>query len=229
MIHINDVFSKIYCVNLDKRTDRWNECQELFKKYDMTVERFRAIDMVNNKFKYGDIKSHQHAKLRLNQRELGCIASHLTILIEAAKNKLDNVLILEDDVAFIDNFNVVFDKFMQQVPKNWNMLYLGGNQLPKFRRNFKNVSENVQIRPKIITTSSYAIDKKSINLALNILKSTNYVFAYPIDVYYSTKVQPQVNTYMFKPRICWQRSGFSDIRRGQRHYFGMRDVKNKEE
>ena len=41
---LNQYFDKIYCVNLDRRPDKWAEAVEEFKKNNMEVERFAAID-----------------------------------------------------------------------------------------------------------------------------------------------------------------------------------------
>ena len=40
-----DFFEKIYCINLDHRHDRWEECCKIFNEYGMSdkVERFSAI------------------------------------------------------------------------------------------------------------------------------------------------------------------------------------------
>ena len=37
-------FDKIYCINLEERTDRWEECLSEFKKYGIeNVERIKAV------------------------------------------------------------------------------------------------------------------------------------------------------------------------------------------
>ena len=41
---LNDFFEKIYCINLNRRMDRYKECVEEFKKINANVERFSAID-----------------------------------------------------------------------------------------------------------------------------------------------------------------------------------------
>ena len=41
---INNYFNKIYCVNLDRRQERWKEASDEFKKFSLDVERFSAVD-----------------------------------------------------------------------------------------------------------------------------------------------------------------------------------------
>lgn len=67
------MFEKVFCLNLEKRTDRWEECQEEFKKLPWHVERFAGID--------GDFNLSQYKVIK-----------------EASKYK--SSLILEDDVFF---------------------------------------------------------------------------------------------------------------------------------
>ena len=42
---LTDYFDKVYCINLDRRLDRWIKVSEIFKKNRFTnIERFPAID-----------------------------------------------------------------------------------------------------------------------------------------------------------------------------------------
>ena len=42
---LNDYFDKVYCINLDKRTDRWKESTDEFKKWGVSgVTRYSAVD-----------------------------------------------------------------------------------------------------------------------------------------------------------------------------------------
>lgn len=40
---LNDYFQEIHCINLDKRTDRWEECLNEFNKHNLKVNRFSAV------------------------------------------------------------------------------------------------------------------------------------------------------------------------------------------
>ena len=86
-------FDKIYCINLDSRSDRWNQCIEEFKKVGIEdiVERFSAEQLIPG--------------------IAGCTKSHYEIIKQCKKNNFKNVLILEDDVTFINsNFLETIDK-----------------------------------------------------------------------------------------------------------------------
>ena len=40
---LNEFFDKIFCINLDSRPDRWEECEKMFSHYNLEVERVSAI------------------------------------------------------------------------------------------------------------------------------------------------------------------------------------------
>ena len=71
---------KIFYINLDERKERKYSFEKHMKKYDLEFERFSAI-----KDKCG---------------AFGCAKSHLSVLKNAKNNNLENVIIMEDDVAF---------------------------------------------------------------------------------------------------------------------------------
>ena len=41
---LNQHFDKIYCINLDKRTDRWEHESAQFRKYNIIIERVSAVE-----------------------------------------------------------------------------------------------------------------------------------------------------------------------------------------
>ena len=78
MIHNKNY--KIFYINLDERIDRKNRFEKHMKKYNLEFERFSAI---NDKF-----------------GAFGCAKSHLSVLKNAKNNNLENVIIMEDDIAY---------------------------------------------------------------------------------------------------------------------------------
>ena len=44
MVDINKYFDHIYCLNLDRRIDRWKAMSKRFKKHGIQASRFPAID-----------------------------------------------------------------------------------------------------------------------------------------------------------------------------------------
>lgn len=105
-----DYFDEIYCINLDKRTKRWELTQQEFKKLGILdrVKRFSAIDNLGGK--------------------RGCFESHMKIIHMAKENNLKNVFIFEDDVAVLPCYS--HDKFEKSInflkDQTWEFFYMGG-------------------------------------------------------------------------------------------------------
>lgn len=105
-----DYFDEIYCINLDKRTRRWELAQNEFKKLGIfdKVKRFPAIDNLGGK--------------------RGCFESHMKIIHMAKENNLKNVFIFEDDVAVLPCYS--HEKFEKSInflkDQTWEFFYMGG-------------------------------------------------------------------------------------------------------
>ena len=118
---INDYFDKIYCINLDRRKDKWNVVNKRFIQSKINIERFSAID--GDDIPIDMIKKHS----KLNKNEIGCMLSHYAIIKDAESKKYKRILILEDDVIFFKDFNKTFFEQIEGI-KDWKLLYLGASQ-----------------------------------------------------------------------------------------------------
>lgn len=102
-----DFWDVVYCINLDKRPDRWAQCVEEFTKVDLLekVERFPAVEhMVGS---------------------VGCYISHLEIMRRALRENL-NILILEDDVTFLRDGIEALPSAVEELKKvPWDAFFLG--------------------------------------------------------------------------------------------------------
>lgn len=56
----------------------------------------------------------------------GCMQSHRQVLERAIMDDVKRLLVLEDDVCFRSDFATEIDRFLEQVPVNWDQLMIGG-------------------------------------------------------------------------------------------------------
>ncbi len=63
---------------------------------------------------------------RLKAGTYGCLLSHLRALWFAKEKGYPCVLITEDDARFVPGFTEKLNKAMLELPRNWDMLWLGG-------------------------------------------------------------------------------------------------------
>ena len=116
-------FDKVYCINLDKRSDRWGKVSKIFVDNNIDgVERYSAVD--GNSLNVDNITYNKS----LLKGELGILETHIKLIKEAKEQKLKSILIMEDDVYFTKEIEK-FDDYMSHVPNNWDMLFVGGNHL----------------------------------------------------------------------------------------------------
>ena len=73
LLNLNKFFDKIVCINLKKRPEKRDFIKTQAKEYDLDIEFFDAIEIPENPAK-------------------GCLKSHLNILKQAKKDKLNKIL-----------------------------------------------------------------------------------------------------------------------------------------
>jgi hypothetical protein len=189
---LTDFFEKSYCINLDRRPDRWEKVGLEFEKFGIKgVERYSAID--GNKIEN---------RTTLLNGEIGILHTHLDLIKICKSNNFDNVLIFEDDVIFSDEVREI-EKYINQVPKNWDMIYFGGNHsygLPS------HVNGNLYRLNKTVALQCVAINNSVFDEIIeNLPKSQRQV-----DVFYWS-IQQKGNCYGFLPNLTYQSQDFSDI------------------
>ncbi len=134
--------SKIYYINLEKRTDRNHFMSEQLSQYNVEFERFNAIlveksDVIGDYCKYKKIterflKNHEYNTIYENdenfQRYRGSISAYISFYLLIKKllkdNVKENILILQDDCIIRPNFFDVLEKFIlnKHLPSDFDIL-----------------------------------------------------------------------------------------------------------
>lgn len=96
-----------FCINLDRRPDRWAKAQEEFKKIGWPVTRWSATQYT--KSPYGDMPVGA----------AGCLDSHRSIWKECVNRDLQMVAVFEDDAVFPSDFAEIFPKAVAELPSDW--------------------------------------------------------------------------------------------------------------
>lgn len=99
-----DKIDKIYYINLEHRTDRFENINNQFNKINFTnYERINAI-----KHEYGP---------------LGCCKSHLKVLNKIKEESCDIAMIIEDDLEFLVNREIL-DEYIEEFIKDDKLMVL---------------------------------------------------------------------------------------------------------
>jgi len=193
---LDDLSNNIYVINLKHRVDRKNhilsELEKIKCKTYKLVEGVDGNELTNT--------------TKLSNGMLGLNHTYLKIYEEWSKEKHDNILIIEDDCVFLDNFNKDLFLYMTNIPKDWDMIYFGGNH------NYHMGSKTEQVNP-------YCIRLNNTYTAHCVLLK-NYVFEELIqnikdmtienDVMMSN-LQKNYNSYSSSKNMTTQMIGFSNI------------------
>ena len=192
---INSLFRYKVCINLDRRPERWKKVEEQFARHGITsVVRSPGVD---------GLKLHLPPAWPYSPGHYGCLQSHLAVLRAARKNRVPNILILEDDCVFDEEFNQKFPHYMKQVPRAWDMLLLGGKH---YQEPIK-VSDNVVRLRETYLTHAYALNHSIIDALIELCEQGLLA----IDDY-TVELQKRFHCYCFAPDLIWQERVDSDTR-----------------
>lgn len=122
---LNELFDAVYCINLDRRPDRWSQFEEVWVELLNTdIDRFQAWDAEDGipleAGQYREDETHSAGSV-------ACSLSHCAVMREALNAGHDEVLIFEDDAFPLnpDTFLDDFVKYYQMLPRDYGLAYAG--------------------------------------------------------------------------------------------------------
>lgn len=208
---INDI-KHAYYINLEKRTDRKIHVENELSKIGITAERFNAIELPDG--------------------SLGCSMSHLKCIENAKKNKWDHVLIVEDDITFLDKdlFITHLNKFLK-INKTWDVILFAGNVYKPYIKygDFSIKVFRCQTTTGYLVKSSY-YDKLIQNYKeglTNLMREPKKANQFAIDKYWF-RLQEKDSWYLITPPTVIQRDDYSDIEKKQVNYLSFMTIIDKE-
>lgn len=207
MVSCLEDITNIFYINLDHRTDRKEHVEMQLKLLGITGTRFSAIKMENG--------------------AIGCSMSHLKLLQMALKTNLDHILILEDDIEFLDpnlfkkQLNAFFKEQQNNNSSNWDVILFAGNNMPPYE-----TINNTCIKVNHCqTTTGYLVNGHYIEKLMNNVKMglTNLLrepekhMLYAIDMFWIS-LQKTDQWFLITPLTVVQRNDYSDIEKKVVHY-----------
>jgi GR25 family glycosyltransferase involved in LPS biosynthesis len=112
---LNRFVDQVYVINLDRRQDRLIHITSEFKKIGVDFKKFKAIDGLN-------LKVHKEL---LKNSQLACLRSHIGVLKDALEKGHNKIAVFEDDVVFCEDFEKRFEHYAENIPKDWDVMFLG--------------------------------------------------------------------------------------------------------
>jgi GR25 family glycosyltransferase involved in LPS biosynthesis len=194
--------NNIYCINLDKRPDRWTKMLIRFKKYNLNVTRVSAVSIEDEEAK---IFSKETGIQLTNS--LCCAMSHIKVLKLAKENGYKTVFILEDDIMFIESF---LDKLYKSINQQHTFKLLMLDSCS----NIWDTTIGIQKINNHILAGAYIINIDYINIAIDMFSNVKDWF---LDVniglfeFILCKLQNYNESYTVYPKLCIQENEDSDI------------------
>lgn len=139
MSNLYTMFDGVFYLNLPERYDRNDRIKSRLANAGLEgVCRFPAIRVPHHP-------------------EMGCALSHLSLIGYAFQQGMESILIFEDDAVFCENFIAKANKYLSDVPDNWEMIYFGGmSWIPNGENQFYNKRPK-DFRPNHLQGNCYRV------------------------------------------------------------------------
>lgn len=207
---LNKLVDKVYIINLDTDVERMAKMDAQMKTLGIEYTRFSAINGAN-------IVHNKHLSEFCNvfctNGMKGCALSHLYIWQDMVRNKYSNVCIFEDDAVLVDNFNESIDTAWKQLPKDYNIFYLGCGFSCTDKHFIPTIAHTIlNTTPQPLDTNILSVDGSIGTHAYIISKKTANIFqSLPIITHIDLQIrlwseQFKLKTYSINPLIV-QTSG----------------------
>lgn len=135
MIMTNYV-DNVYLINMDKDYHRLTKVTKETEKVGIKFERFPGVKVSDLSQNILDKYIPEEIQKYGTSGMIGCGLSHLFIWQNAVKNNYRNILVLEDDVHFTDDFTQYLQNVCEEIPNDYDILYLHGDN-PQHDSRFK--------------------------------------------------------------------------------------------
>jgi GR25 family glycosyltransferase involved in LPS biosynthesis len=201
MNSLNDIQHAFY-INLLSRPDRKQHVEEQLQIIGLKAERFNAIKLPNG--------------------AIGCSMSHLKCLETAKENNWPHVLIVEDDIKFLDPnlFKTQLNTFLTK-HNDWDVVIIGGNNVPPYQ----NIDETCVRVFSCQTTTGYLVNGHYFDTLIEnfrtgirkLLEHPTQHILYAIDKYWF-QLQKKDKWYLIIPLTVTQREDYSDIEKRPTNY-----------
>lgn len=172
-----------YCIHLQRIHERLPLIQTLEQKIKRPITIFEASDG-KDVATYGWPKRHPFSSSEITNGILGCLDSHIRLLVNMIQSNYDMIGIFEDDAEVLVTSNELVE-FYKKVPADWDILILGANEWVEYKK------EELYVKPvRYWGTHAFLIKKeaakKVIETHIKVLKDG---ITYPADWLYSEAIK----------------------------------------
>ncbi len=196
-----------YCIHLERAKERLPLIQTLEERMKRPIIIFEASD---GKDVVGLPKRHPLSREQITNGILGCLDSHIRLLVNMIQSNYDMIGVFEDDAEMLVTDDTLTD-FHKKVSGDWDILVLGANEWVEYKK------KESYIQPfKYWGTHAFLIKKEA---AKKIIETHEQVLregvTYPADWLYAEAIKrhrliaygPCCNLIQQKPGLISQING----------------------
>lgn len=197
-----ETIKHVFYINLESRTDRKQHVEQQLASIGINATRFNAIKLANG--------------------AIGCSMSHLKCLEIAKHNNWEHVMIVEDDILFLNTelFKNQLNKFLKK-QANFDVVLIAGNNVPPYQK----IDDSCVKVYRCQTTTGYVVQRHYYDTLISniregiqkLMKNPEQHVLYAIDKYWF-KLQQKDNWYLITPLTVTQREDYSDIEERNTNY-----------
>jgi GR25 family glycosyltransferase involved in LPS biosynthesis len=197
-----ETIKHVFYINLELRTDRKQHVEQQLASIGINATRFNAIKLANG--------------------AIGCSMSHLKCLEIAKHNNWEHVMIVEDDILFLNTelFKNQLNKFLKK-QANFDVVLIAGNNVPPYQK----IDDSCVKVYRCQTTTGYVVQRHYYDTLISniregiqkLMKNPEQHVLYAIDKYWF-KLQQKDNWYLITPLTVTQREDYSDIEERNTNY-----------
>lgn len=144
--------------------------------------------------------------IKKDNGKVGLIKTVYKLFSDCIDLGLRNILVLEDDCRFLINPIETINKCFEQLPEDYDMLYLSCNL---WQNHVYKYSENLIQLEDAYTTHCVIYSESGIRKVLEAINENNDLL--PLDVLIKEKIMPDKKCFCSFPILAKQMDSFSDI------------------
>ena len=200
---------KIFVIHYKKLIKRKLFILKQFEKYNISDYEFIEIDR-------DELYEHNISMFQENYHnsQIAISLSHFYAYKQISDN-YDNGFIIEDDAIFSDNFTDILNKYMSQLPKDYDMLFIGDGCKLHIENDKLNPNQNIYEKCLYPTSwggdgatrccDSYIISKKCANKLCEYINNLEYKINFEIDWWLNVAARDNnFKVYWAEPTIVTQ-------------------------
>ena len=207
----NQYFDDIFCINLNRRPDRWEKMQKRFIREGLHVTRWTATDAESKEVRvdYTLLNREKPNSGIKNCPGYAILLTYLKLFIHIKKQGFKKVLIFEDDATFHASFTGMFTLAINNIPDDWEMWSLGVSQYGLDNLKFTDDCWFFNPTPpnKSYGLFAFAIKDVYIDTAISFLQAR---MSYADTDIYAHTYDGKSRVYISCPPLCSHEPGFSD-------------------